>query len=537
MAEADALDAAWAAAWSDFLSNRIAHAERRAAPFLLQLPATLSLAERSCNADDDQLAEKLVTLADLAHIAGAARNDASMLSAAVDAYDAHLQRRPSNREAPLRMRAETLLRCKRYADAFAGFRQLYEHSLAADAATDGEQKNDARSVAPFQLIHDAQCIEHAVELGADPSALATAARWRELAEQLSATPPSSSSRGEDGDDAWTRRRAAHTLTAPQRALLGAHGAPLPLPPAAGGSDGSSGGSNAGAAAGHSHNGDAAVAASSSSLPSQATRALRADIDWIAAANAYATQRAVVIDDLLSAATLSELQAYTRHGAHFRTVRSGYLGAFPSDGTTHPLILALAEELVAAAPTIFGKHALAMWWIFKYDETNPQGIGIHADPAAVNINLWLTDDAAWQEGGGLAIYSHVPALEVPTHAVNRTFESAAHEEELRDQLSANGPVTTIPYKCNRAAVFVSDQYHESLPFRFAPGYAQRRANLTLLFGDRWSPLPAAAAAAAPAASAGIFGGEQADSAASKPRATMAVSGTAAPSGDDGWDVFD
>ena len=28
--------------------------------------------------------------------------------------------------------------------------------------------------------------------------------------------------------------------------------------------------------------------------------------------------------------------------------------------------------------------------------------------------------------------------------------------------------TVPYRCNRAVIFVSDQYHESLPFRFAPG---------------------------------------------------------------------
>ena len=31
-----------------------------------------------------------------------------------------------------------------------------------------------------------------------------------------------------------------------------------------------------------------------------------------------------------------------------------------------------------------------------------------------------------------------------------------------------------------------QYHESEPFRFKPGYYNRRVNLTLLFGDRWSP---------------------------------------------------
>ena len=100
---------------------------------------------------------------------------------------------------------------------------------------------------------------------------------------------------------------------------------------------------------------------------------------------------------------------------------------------------------------------------------------------------------------------VPALEQPTQSVNREYASAAAEGSLRAELTAAGGVRTIAYKCNRAAFFVSDQYHESLPFRFAPGYANRRCNLTLLFGDRWS----VTAAAAPAADA---------------------------AGGDGWDVF-
>ena len=82
-----------------------------------------------------------------------------------------------------------------------------------------------------------------------------------------------------------------------------------------------------------------------------------------------------------------------------------------------MLLHLALELPSSCPAIFGPHALALWWLFKYDETsNPHGIGIHADPAAVNLNLWLADDACCLEGGGLAIYSHVPPLEQPTQTV-------------------------------------------------------------------------------------------------------------------------
>ena len=73
------------------------------------------------------------------------------------------------------------------------------------------------------------------------------------------------------------------------------------------------------------------------------------------------------------------------------------------------------------------------------------------------------------------------------------------------------MVTIPYQCNRAVIFVSDQYHESLPFRFAPGYAQRRANLTLLFGDRWRPLG--------------------------PAHEQMTQPTVGGGGGDGWDVFE
>ena len=442
-ADRSTLDAAWQAAWSDFLSNRIEIAERRAAPLVSQfLEPAIRAAAASSSSDDEELADRLVTLADLAHIAGAARGDTQLLTQAIGAYDAHLERRPDNHSA-MRMRAETLLRCRRTADGFAAFRALFHATLAPSA-----------EIAPFQLMHDAECIEDAVRLGADAASLSTAAAWRQLALELQ------QQAGDDG--AKTRRHKVASLSDAQRALLGSHGtAPLPLPPSVD------------------------LQPPSGQEQQQQQRALRSDIDWPSMVHEYNRSRCIVIDNILDPAALSILQAYSRHGANFRTLRKGYLGAFPSDGTTHPLLLSLAEELTAAAPSIFGEHPLALWWIFKYDsEVNPSGIGIHADPAAVNINLWLTDDAACLDGGGLAIYSHVPPLEQQTQEVNHEFESAKVEGTLRESLIAKGSVRTVPYRCNRAAIFVSDQYHESLPFKFAPGYEMRRANLTLLFGDRW-----------------------------------------------------
>lgn len=42
---------------------------------------------------------------------------------------------------------------------------------------------------------------------------------------------------------------------------------------------------------------------------------------------------------------------------------------------------------------------------------------------------------------------------------------------------------VPYRCNRAMIFDSSLIHESGGVRFRPGYANRRINLTLLFGER------------------------------------------------------
>ena len=55
------------------------------------------------------------------------------------------------------------------------------------------------------------------------------------------------------------------------------------------------------------------------------RALRQSIDWGVAVAEYSAKRGVVLDDLLSPAALHALQAYTRHGAHFRTLRRGLFG--------------------------------------------------------------------------------------------------------------------------------------------------------------------------------------------------------------------
>lgn len=144
---------AWSAAWAEFLQNKVALAERRGAPWL---------SERLETAD----ADALLMLADLAHICGAVREDMAVLRQALAAYDAHLALTPSS-QAGLRMRAETLLRLKEYRAAFDAFTLLHRTTLDDASAREEEE------VSPFRLLHDAECIEDAVQLGAEPTSLET----------------------------------------------------------------------------------------------------------------------------------------------------------------------------------------------------------------------------------------------------------------------------------------------------------------------------------------------------------------------------
>ena len=105
--------------------------------------------------------------------------------------------------------------------------------------------------------------------------------------------------------------------------------------------------------------------------------------------------------------------------------------------------------------------------------------MHADEAAVNLNIWLTPDEANldPESGGLVVYTAKPPATATAEEYNQRGAEFA-DELLRSTAYAN---VTIPYRQNRIVVFDSALYHKTDSFRFREGYENRRINLTLLFG--------------------------------------------------------
>lgn len=208
--------------------------------------------------------------------------------------------------------------------------------------------------------------------------------------------------------------------------------------------------------------------------------LNPDLDVARIEHDYLASRPEVvwIDDFLAPATLEAIRNFCLEATVWKKeYPNGYLGATLKDGFASPLLLQIAEELRTMFPAIFGKHLLEQAWAFKYDSTM-KGINVHADFAAVNINFWITPDAACRnpDNGGLIVWDQAAPREWSFQKYN------GDEAQIRRFLSQSGAkAIRIPYRANRCVLFNSTLFHETDRFEFNDAYPDRRINVTLLYG--------------------------------------------------------
>lgn len=475
-----AVNGAYEALWADFLRNRASVAAERAAALLQVLGA---VPESSKDAD------LWVTEADYNYILGAASgNDGKALEAALSCYDRVLSFPGGGGAANARrMRAETLLRLRRYDEAFGAMAEL---SVLPEAAPFGQLE-----AAPFRMRHDACLCERLVALGRLPAERgAHAARvLRAVSDRVEAKPL-------PGRQRWPRVEQLSTEDQAdlKEGLFGELMRVSAVYPA------------------DRFDTSCSTPASGSSARSP-PEPLNSGIDWGTVEREYLEAKITVVDDFFTAEALEELWRYSTEAASFRTVRNGFLGAFPADGNVHPLILATVVSLEQKMHNVMANHPLGLWWLFKYTEAGKDGIGIHADAAAVNFNIWLSPDEARRSGGGLDVFMEVPPVESSIAEINGEFPTVEAEAAFRDTLMRAGEMRHVDYRRNRAVIFVSDLWHASEPFEFPDPVGQPRVNLTLLFGDRFS-------LSAPVVGK-LLGGAQSTSA-KRPRDEA-----------EGWDLFD
>ena len=190
---------------------------------------------------------------------------------------------------------------------------------------------------------------------------------------------------------------------------------------------------------------------------------------------------VVVDDLLSAPALAALQRFCLETTIWFDCKEhgGYLGAYLHEGFDHPVLIALAREMGERLDGIIGGHRLAQMWAFSYGQTS-SGTRKHADKAAININLWITPDSACPDPEAAGLVVHDVAAPPDWGFSDYNLDPAPLERLVAQE--GRAPVR-VPYRCNRAVIFDSSLIHESGGVRFLNGYANRRINVTLLFGER------------------------------------------------------
>ncbi len=201
------------------------------------------------------------------------------------------------------------------------------------------------------------------------------------------------------------------------------------------------------------------------------------------ANYHAKQPELTfVDQLLNEEALTNLRRFCLEATIWKKdYHNGYLGAFLAEGFACPLLLQIAEELRLRFPGIFKHHRLAQAWAFKYD-SELQGLNMHADAAAVNVNFWITPDDANLDptNGGLVVWDK----EAPDEWDFKTYNSDRNNQKIRDFLERyHAKAITVPHRQNRALMFNSNLFHETDTLNFKDEYESRRINVTLLYGYR------------------------------------------------------
>ncbi|HEX4178486.1 MAG TPA: tetratricopeptide repeat protein [Rhizomicrobium sp.] len=189
---------------------------------------------------------------------------------------------------------------------------------------------------------------------------------------------------------------------------------------------------------------------------------------------------IVIDNLLSDEALAKLRCYCLGSTIWReTHPEGYLTAMPEHGLACSLIAQIDEDMREAYPGILGTHLLRYLWAFKYD-SRLNGVGTHADPSLVTFNFWITPDEANldPERGGLTVWDVAAPADWESQ---RYIGDTAGCQAYLARMGAKS--VTIPYRANRAIVFSSALFHETDRMHFRDGYANRRINITMLYGRR------------------------------------------------------
>ena len=114
------------------------------------------------------------------------------------------------------------------------------------------------------------------------------------------------------------------------------------------------------------------------------------------------------------------------------------------------------------------------WGFIY-ENKAEGVPPHADPADLNLNIWITPDKCVEDNNknGMKIWFIKPPKEWSFISYN------SNTKKIIEFIGKEKPLE-IPYKFNRAILFDSKYFHATNGVSMKDGKGNRRVSFTYLF---------------------------------------------------------
>lgn len=114
------------------------------------------------------------------------------------------------------------------------------------------------------------------------------------------------------------------------------------------------------------------------------------------------------------------------------------------------------------------------WSFIYDN-QARGVLPHADPASINVNIWVTPDHSILDKtkNGLTIWN----IEPPRDWTWKDYNADRYKINC---FLENKKSIDVKYKYNRAIIFKSKYFHSTSEVSTKPGHENKRINYTFLF---------------------------------------------------------
>jgi hypothetical protein len=210
-------------------------------------------------------------------------------------------------------------------------------------------------------------------------------------------------------------------------------------------------------------------------------ALNIDQDWDQIYQEYTENKIVVIDNFFDLTCALRLRNFMLYLNNRQDIYNDYAAVNFSMALSQRYIwFSLLTNIVNESKNnlkCLHNKTFQRAWAFIYDNIS-NGVNIHADPAAVNINCWVTPEECLDlETGnnGLDIWKIYPPEDWEHQDYNGNAVKSLKfiEENSASRLS-------FEYRFNRAIMFDSKFFHKTQPVVAKPGYENRRINYTFLY---------------------------------------------------------